>query len=126
MSYPLVKLLHLVTVAFNIGFFLMRYFWMLQEPTRVQQTWVRIISVSNDTLLLIAGIALVVMSHQYPLQLTWLNAKLIGLLFYIILGSLALKRGRTRSARAVYGILALICVGYIVVVARYRTPTPWM
>ena len=39
------------------------------------------------------------MLHQYPATHAWLTAKVIGLLAYIVLGSLALKRGRTKAIR---------------------------
>lgn len=125
MTYYWIKQLHIATVVFTVAFFTLRYFWMLQHPNPVQKAWARYLSVFNDTLLLIAGISLAVMSSQYPLQSSWLSAKLAALLVYIILGSLALKRGRTRSSRALFGILALACVGYIIWVALTRSPIPW-
>lgn len=125
MTYHWIRLLHIATVAFTVGFFALRYYWMLQHPHPVQTAWTRYLSVFNDTLLLIAGISLAVMSAQYPLRAPWLTAKLVALVVYIILGSLALKRGKTRRARAVYGIFALACAGYIIWVAMTRTPIPW-
>ena len=125
MSYYWIKVIHVSTVVFTAGFFALRFYWMLSFPHLLTRAWIRILSVSNDTLLLIAGITLAIKSHQYPFQASWLTAKLIALVLYIILGSLALKRAETRRARGICGILALICVGYIIAVALNRTPTPW-
>lgn len=126
MTYYWIRQLHIATVVFTVAFFALRYYWMLHHPRLLQTAWTRYLSVFNDTLLLIAGISLAAMSGQYPLQSPWLSAKLVALVVYIILGSLALKRGRTRRSRATFGILALACVGYIIWVALTRTPTPWL
>lgn len=126
MLYYWVKVAHIATVSFTIPFFALRFYWMLRHPHLVQEPLVRYISVCNDILLLAAGITLAVMSHQYPFQAPWLTAKLIGLLIYIVLGALALKRAKSRTMRIYFGILALLCVGYIVSVALSRTPASWI
>ena len=43
----------------------------------------------NDTLLLLAAIAMAWIAHLNPLEHNWLMAKLIGLILYILLGSIA-------------------------------------
>jgi uncharacterized membrane protein SirB2 len=55
----------------------------------------------------------------------WLTAKFLALLLYILLGSVAIRHGRTRSARIVAWLLALVVFGYIVAVARARVAVPW-
>ena len=52
----------------------------------------------------------------------WLSAKIAGLVVYIVLGTFALKRGRTKSARAVFGVLAIITFAFIASVARSHDP----
>lgn len=125
MLYYWVKELHVATVIFTVSFFSIRLFWMYTGSGLVERRWVRRLSQANDSLLLIAGITLALMSHQYPLVMPWLTAKLLALLLYIILGMFALRWGRTRQQRVVFGILALASVGYIVAVALTRTPQPW-
>ncbi|MEZ5578162.1 MAG: SirB2 family protein [Candidatus Competibacteraceae bacterium] len=53
----------------------------------------------------------------------WLTAKVLGLAAYIILGSIALKRGQTKPIRAAAWILALATFGYIVSVAVTHAPS---
>jgi uncharacterized membrane protein SirB2 len=125
MSYYWIRQVHIATVIFSISFFALRYYWMLIRSQREKQRWVRILSVVNDTTLLIAGISLAMLSSQYPLVMPWLSAKLAGLLAYILLGTMALKRARTRPLRIISGLLALASAGYIVSVALTRSPTPW-
>ena len=61
---------------------------------------------------------------RYPFVQGWLTAKFFGLLAYILLGTMALKRGETRNQRAVFLILALAAYAYIVGVALTRNPLP--
>ena len=53
----------------------------------------------------------------------WLTVKFFGLLAYILLGTMALKRGRTKAIRSRYLLLALLAYGYIVGVALTRSAT---
>ena len=46
-----------------------------------------------------------------------------GLVGYIVLGTVALKRGRTRAMRIAAFVAALVVFGYIVAVAV--TKSPW-
>ena len=61
-------------------------------------------------------------STQYPFVQPWLTAKFFGLLAYILLGMMALKRGRTKAQRAAFFIAAMLAFAYIVSVALLRDP----
>jgi len=125
MIYYWIKTLHVSTVIFTIGFFTLRFVWMLNRSRLFNHRWVRLISQTNDSLLLVAGIALVVMSQQYPFAAPWLTAKLVALLLYIMLGMFAFKWAGSRRNRIFFGISALIIAGYIVAVALTRLAQPW-
>ncbi|MEJ2115177.1 MAG: SirB2 family protein, partial [Gammaproteobacteria bacterium] len=88
----------------------------------LQQRWIRIAPHINDTVLLLSAIALVIVTLQYPGPTTWINAKIAALLLYIILGSIALKRGKTKQIRIISGVLALLTFAYIVMVAMSKNP----
>lgn len=60
--------------------------------------------------------------EQYPFVHDWLTAKVLGLIVYIILGSIALKYGPTKPIRAMAWVAALAVFGYIVSVALTHTP----
>ena len=125
MPYHWIKLIHVSTVAFTLSFFALRFYWMIRHPHLVQRPWARRLSQVNDTLLLIAGIALAVMSQQYPPAASWLTAKLTTLVVYILLGVIALRLGRTLAIRVFSGVLALLAGGYMVSVALCRSGAPW-
>ncbi|MCP4799452.1 MAG: SirB2 family protein [bacterium] len=80
------------------------------------------LSVVNDTFLLAFGVSMAVISSQYPFRETWLTAKLVGLVVYVVLGTIALKRGETKAIRVTAGICSLFVVIYIVFVAISRMP----
>jgi len=123
--YPLIKHLHLVTIVVTLALFLLRGVWMLMDSPRLQARWTRIVPHINDTLLLASGIALAVLMQQYPLVHGWLTAKLFALIAYIVLGTLALKRGKTKAQRVTAWIAALLVFGYMLAVARAHDPLPF-
>lgn len=126
MSYLAIKHLHVTCVVLSISLFFLRGIWTMQTSPIMQQRWVKIAPHIIDTLLLGSALTLAWLSQQWPFQQAWLTAKVLGLLAYIILGSIALKRGKTRQIRLAAWLLALVTVGYIVAVALTRTATPFI
>lgn len=120
--YLAVKHLHLLCVALSGAGFFWRGLLMLRGSRWLSLGWVRVVPHINDTVLLAAGISLAVMSERYPFVDAWLTAKLFGLTLYIILGSLALKAGRTRRVRTLAWLAALVVFGWMVSVAVMRQP----
>lgn len=51
----------------------------------------------NDSILLTAGLLLMVITQQYPGAQSWLSVKLLLLLLYIVLGVFALRAGHNRT-----------------------------
>ena len=123
--FALIKHLHLVTIVVTLALFLLRGAWMMMDSPRLQARWARIVPHINDTLLLASGIALAVLMQQYPLVHGWLTAKLFALIAYIVLGTLALKRGKTKAQRVTAWIAALLVFGYMLAVARAHDPLPF-
>ncbi len=124
MTYLAVKHLHVTCVALSFGLFFLRGVWMMAGSPMLARRWVQVLPHVIDTLLLAAGISAAVMIAQYPFVADWLTAKVFGLIAYIILGTLALKRGRTRGQRVGFWLAALATFGYIVAVAFARNPNP--
>ena len=124
--YSLLKMTHLLMVALTIGLFLVRARWMLFDPQRLQTRWVKVLPHIIDTLLLASAIGLCVVIGQYPLIDGWLTAKFLALLLYIMLGTIALKRGKTRTIRTAALVASLVTLGYLLWVARTHQPFPWL
>lgn len=124
MNYLLLKHLHMTCAALSGVLFLLRGLWMLQDSPRLGQRWVRTLPHLIDTVLLASAVTLAIWSAQYPLAQPWLTAKVGALLLYIVLGSVALKRGRSKGIRAAAFLAALATFAYIVAVALSRNPWP--
>jgi uncharacterized membrane protein SirB2 len=121
-SYLALKHLHVTCALLSGSFFTLRGIWMLRDSARLQQRWVRIAPHIIDTLLLTSALIMVFWSGQYPFVQPWLTAKVLALLAYIGIGTVALKRGRTKRVRAAAFIAALATFAYIVSVALSRQP----
>ncbi|MEO8407458.1 MAG: SirB2 family protein [Oxalobacteraceae bacterium] len=124
MSYLALKHFHVTCAALSGSLFLLRGFWMLLDSPVLQRRWVRIAPHVIDTLLLTSALVLVFWSGQYPFVQNWLTAKVIALIAYIGLGTIALKRGKTRAVRVSAFIAALLVFAYIVGVAVTRQAMP--
>lgn len=122
MSYLALKHLHVTCVVLSGFGFCLRGLWMLSASPRLGHRLTRILPHIVDTLLLGSALTLAWLSGQYPFVTGWMTAKLGGLLAYIVLGSVALKRGRTPAIRASAFGLALLAYAYIVGVALTRNP----
>lgn len=119
-SYLALKHLHVSCALLSGAFFTLRGIWMLRESARLQQRWVRIAPHIIDTLLLASALTMVFWSGQYPFVQPWLTAKVLALLAYIVLGTIALKRGKSKRTRVLAFAAALAVFGYIVSVALTR------
>jgi uncharacterized membrane protein SirB2 len=125
-TYQALKLLHLSCVLLSGIGFLLRGFWMLRESPLLVHRWVHVTPHLIDTALLGSAIFMALISSQYPFSQSWLTAKLWGLLAYILCGTMALKRGRTKSQRTAFFVLALCVYLYITSVALTRDPQAWL
>ncbi len=124
--YLIVKSLHVLCAALTFVSFVTRGIWMWRDSPRLQRRWVRVVPHLVDTVLLVSAGTLVVITHQYPGPVAWLNAKLVALVLYIVLGMIALRRGRSMAARRGAFVAALCVFVYIVLVALTRQHVPFV
>ena len=121
-AYLAVKHVHMTCAVLSGSFVALRGVWMLRGSAMLQQRWVKIAPHIIDTLLLGSALTMVVWSGQYPFVMPWLTAKVLALILYIVLGTIALKRGKTRTVRAAAVAGALLTFLYIVRTALTRQP----
>ena len=124
-DYLTVKTIHLTCVATSFALFFLRGVWMVRNSQVLQQRWTRVVPHVVDTALLASAVVMAVWSRQYPISDDWLTAKVCGLLLYIGLGMVAIRRGRTRRVRVAAWLAAMAVFAYIVAVALTRRPLPW-
>ena len=121
-AYPHALWTHIALVTISVGLFAARGLGVLAGQTwPMQPLWCRA-SMLIDTALLAAGGILWAMLQLNPLHDTWLGAKLVLLVVYIGLGTLALKRAPSRAAKAVCFLAALGCVGTMAAIAVRHNP----
>jgi uncharacterized membrane protein SirB2 len=121
-TYLIVKSLHVGCAALSISGFAARGGLMLADSPLLQTPFVRIAPHVVDTLLLASAIWLAWMLGAAPFAQGWLTAKVLALVAYIVLGSLALRRGPTKAVRSAAFVAALLAAAYIVSVAVTRDP----
>ena len=121
-SYANFRLIHISCAVVSVSLFLVRGSLQLRGYHWRAWPWLRVLPHCIDTLLLGAAITLVVMGGQYPWEQAWLGAKVVALLAYIALGSVALGKSSSMAVRKVSFVAALLCVTYLVCVAHTRSP----
>ncbi|MBZ8138480.1 regulator SirB [Rubrivivax gelatinosus] len=117
-AYAEIKLAHVALVAASGGLFAVRGAAVLAGQRWAMLKPLRVASYLIDTLLLTAGATLWTLLALQPLRDGWLGTKLVLLAVYVVLGSLALKRGRTQATRAAAYVAALAVFLFMVSVAR--------
>jgi uncharacterized membrane protein SirB2 len=125
-AYPLLKSAHMALVGASVLLFVLRGVATLAAARWPMNPGVRWTSVAIDSCLLLAGVSLWWMLGMPLTGQAWLGVKLLLLPLYVVLGSFALKRARSRAGKAVCFGLALTTVGYMVAVAVAHHPLgPW-
>ena len=123
-DHATLKLIHISCVALSISSFVARGSLMLIDSSLLDHKLVKKLPHYVDATLLFSGIWLVIDLQQYPGTAPWLTAKLIALLIYILMGSLAL-RGKATGIRYASLLAALMVSAFMVSVALTRSATPW-
>lgn len=83
---------------------------------------VRWTSYTVDTALLTAALMLLSILPGAMFANGWLTAKLLLLVVYVVLGTFAIKRGRTRLAKAWFYVAALLTFAMVYSIARAHSP----
>jgi len=124
--YPLLRQAHVGLVVASGALFALRGAAVLARMRWPLRPGWRVASVVIDTGLLTAAVLLAVALQLNPLSTGWLAAKIVLLLAYIALGTLALKRARSLGARFVSYAAALAVFVTIFGIARAHHPLGWL
>jgi uncharacterized membrane protein SirB2 len=121
-SYLIVKYIHVGSVILSFALFLLRGALMFADSGWRRHGLLRIGPHVVDTALLGSALTLAWLLKQYPFVHAWLTVKVVALVVYIVLGSLALRRAPTMRLRAMFFGLAVLTFLFIVSVARAHHP----
>ncbi len=125
--YVQIKWVHVAAVLASGGLFLLRGLLVqLRREHWAMAAPLRYLSYSIDSVLLTAALMLVTILPHAMYANGWLTVKLVLLVVYVVLGSFALKRGRTPRARLISYTLALATFAFMLTVARAHHPLGWL
>ncbi len=124
--YQTLKLAHLSTVILTILGFMLRGYWMMTGSPKLTHKFTKIAPHVIDTVLLATGVGLIVILNLPLLRQNWLTIKLAALVAYIVLGAIALGRGKTMRTRTTAFVCSLAVFAYIVGVALSKSSASWI
>ena len=122
--YPQIKWVHVAMVISSGSLFLLRGLLVQAGQQRIAMLApVRWLSYAIDTTLLTAALMLLTILPHGMFANGWLVTKLMLVVLYVALGTIALKRGRSPRARAVAYAAALLVFAFVITIARAHHPS---
>ncbi len=125
--YAQIKWVHVATVIVSGTLFMLRGSLVLAGKERIAMLApLRFLSYGIDTVLLSAALMLLTILPHAMFANGWLAVKLALVVVYVVLGSLALKLGRTARTRTISFVAALAVYFIIIAIARTHDPMGWL
>jgi uncharacterized membrane protein SirB2 len=125
--YLQIKWVHIAAVIASGSLFALRGLLLQLGAGGFAMAWpLRFLSYAIDTVLLTAALMLFTLLPHAMFANGWLATKLLLLPVYVVLGSFALKRGRTPRVRTASWCAALFVYATMVGIARAHHPLGWM
>ena len=124
--YPQIRIVHIGAVIASGALFALRGAGVLSGARWPMAAPLRYLSYSIDSVLLTAALMLIAVLPAALFANHWLTVKLSLLVVYVVLGSLALKSGRSARVRAVCYVAALALFAAVVGIARTHQPLGWL
>ncbi|HET9669181.1 MAG TPA: SirB2 family protein [Casimicrobiaceae bacterium] len=122
MEYATLKMIHMSAVALSGAGFFARGVGMLNDAAWVKHRIAKTLPHLVDTVLIVSALWLAWILRLTPANAPWIGAKIVGLFVYIGIGMVALRFGRTKTARTIAWLLSLLTFAYIVSVAITKDP----
>jgi uncharacterized membrane protein SirB2 len=120
--YFALRTVHIACAMLTITLFTFRGLLMVAGSQLHRNMVLRVVPVAVDIVLLTTALMLTTVIRQYPFSTGWLTMKVLLLVAYVALGSVALRPGRTRRMRIAAFVGALATVTFLVTVARTHSP----
>lgn len=125
--YAQIRWVHIACIIASGSLFLLRGSLVLAGKQRIAMLApLRFLSYGIDTVLLSAALMLLTILPHAMFANGWLTVKLALVVVYIVLGSVALKPGRTARARTIAFVAALTVYLGIIAIARTHDPMGWL
>jgi uncharacterized membrane protein SirB2 len=125
--YPQIKWVHIAAISASGSLFALRgALVQAGHPRWAMAAPVRYLSYGIDTVLLTAALMLLTILPGAMFANGWLTLKLVLVVAYVVLGSFALKRGRTPRMRTTCFVAALLVFVTIIGIALAHHPLGWL
>lgn len=124
--YPQIRMVHVAAVLASGLLFVLRGTSLLVGARWGMAAPVRHVGHAIDTTLLTAALMLLTLLPKSMFANGWLATKLGLLVIYIVLGSFALRRGRTVRTRALCFVAAVATYATMLGIARAHHPLGWL
>ena len=124
--YAQIRAAHVFAVVLSGTLFAVRGLGVLAGARWPLHAIVRYSSYAVDTVLLTAALMLVSLLPTAMFANHWLTVKLVLVVAYVALGTMALKRARTPVGRAICYVAALVVFGVVIGIARRHSPLAWL
>jgi uncharacterized membrane protein SirB2 len=125
--YPQIHWVHVAAVSASGTLFALRGALVQAGQSRwAMATPVRYLSYTIDTVLLTAALMLLTILPGAMFANGWLTTKLVLVVVYVVLGTFALRRGRTPRVRAACYVAALLVFIAIIGIALAHHPLGWL
>ncbi|VAW89419.1 hypothetical protein MNBD_GAMMA18-175 [hydrothermal vent metagenome] len=123
--YEVIKYIHIGCVFLSLLGFCLRSCFLLFNPEKLSQRWLKYPPHIIESLLLLSALAMLPLIGQYPFVDSWLTAKFMAMLLYIGVAGYTLRATHTFKLKLVYILLSLSIFLYIVGVAVFHDYSSW-
>lgn len=124
--YPQIRHVHILMAILSGSVFMLRGLFALTGARWPHAAPVRYLSYAIDTTLLTAALMLFTILPGAVFANGWLAVKVVLVVVYVILGVLAMRRGRTHGIRRGCYVAALLVFAIIYGIARMHHPLGWL
>jgi uncharacterized membrane protein SirB2 len=124
--YLQIKWVHVLAVLLSGGLFALRGAAVLAGQRWPMAAPLRYLSYTIDTVLLTAALMLFTLLPHAMFANGWLATKIVLLVGYVVLGTLALKRAPSLRSKAIAYAAALLVYATMISIARAHHPLGWL
>ncbi|KXI30755.1 SirB2 family protein [Paraglaciecola hydrolytica] len=120
--YEAVKHIHMNAMLLSVIFFILRFVLTLKTSPLLQKKWLKVAPHIIDTLWLLSALGLCVILQRYPFVDAWVSEKLLALLMYMLMVTIALKLAKTHLMRFIGLIGAFSWLAYAMMLVITKQP----
>ncbi len=115
--YTAVKHIHLTAIILSLVLFIARFVLLWLKSSKLNSKLLKVLPHLVDTVLIVSAITLCVLLQQYPLVDAWVTEKLLALIMYVFMVTLALRLANNNFMRIIGFVGAISWVAFAGAVA---------